>query len=51
MIIGDKDEAGNEQVAILELGKDIVRTTLPILEARSGKKILYQDEESRKSGK
>jgi hypothetical protein len=49
--IGYKDEEGKEQVAVFELGKDIVRTTLPILEARSGKKIEYQDEEARKAGK
>lgn len=49
--IGYKGEDGKEQVAVFELGKDIVRTTLPILEARSGKKIEYQDEEAKKSGK
>ncbi|MFL6285325.1 MAG: hypothetical protein ACJ74Q_19460 [Pyrinomonadaceae bacterium] len=30
-------------MAVFELGKDLFRTTLPILEARSGKKITYQD--------
>jgi hypothetical protein len=49
--IGYKDTDGKEQVAVFELGKDIVRTTLPILEARSGKKIEYQDEEAKKSSK
>lgn len=49
--IGYKDAEEKEQVAVFELGKDIVRTTLPILEARSGKKIEYQDEEARKSSK
>ncbi len=49
--IGYKSEDGKEQVAVFELGKDIIRTTLPILEARSGKKIEYQDEEARKSAK
>ena len=44
-----KDDADKEQVAVLELGKDIVRSTLPIVKARSGKEITYQDEESRKS--
>jgi hypothetical protein len=47
--IAYKDETGTEQVAILELGKDIVRETLPILKARSGKAITYQDDEARKS--
>ena len=36
---------------MFELGKDIVRTTLASLEARTGKKIDYQDEEARKSSK
>ncbi len=49
--IGYKGEDGKDQVAVFELGKDIVRTTLPILEARSGKKLAYQDEEAKKSSK
>lgn len=49
--IGYKDSEGKEQAAVFELGKDIVRTSLPILEARSGKKIEYQDEEAKKSSK
>ena len=49
--IGYKDNDGKEQVAVFELGKDIIRTTLSILEARSGKKIEYQDEEAKKSSK
>jgi hypothetical protein len=40
-----------DQVAVIELGKDIVRTTLPIVEKRSGKSIEYQDEEARKASK
>lgn len=49
--IGYKDDDGKEQVAVFELGKDIVRTSLAVLEARSGKKIEYQDEEAKKSSK
>jgi len=51
LTIGYRDEAGKDQVAVLELGKDIVRTTLAIVETRSGKKIEYQDEEARKASK
>jgi hypothetical protein len=36
---------------VIELGKDIVRATLPIVETRSGKKLEYQDEEARKAGR
>ena len=43
------DEAGAEQAAVFELGKDIIRTTLKVLEVRSKKEIEYQDEEARKS--
>jgi hypothetical protein len=45
------DDAEKQQAAVFELGKDIVRTTLASLEARTGRKIEYQDEEARKSGK
>jgi hypothetical protein len=42
--------ADQDQVAVLEIGKDIIRTTLAVVETRSGKKVTYQDEEARKSG-
>ena len=51
LTIGFKDADGKDQVAILELGKDIVRATIPIVETRSGKKVTYQDEEAKKSVK
>jgi hypothetical protein len=44
-----KDDAGKEQAAIFELGKDIVRTTLKVIETRSGKDIQFQDDDARKS--
>jgi hypothetical protein len=44
LTIGFKDADAKDQVAVIELGKDIVRTTLPIMETRSGKKGTYQDE-------
>ena len=49
--IGFNDDAGTAQVAVIELGKDIVPTTLPIIETRSGKKLEYQDDEARKSSR
>ena len=51
LTISYTDPAGKEQAAVFELGKDVVRTTLTVLETRTGKKIEYQDEESRKSGR
>lgn len=50
LTISYKDDAGKEQAAIFELGKDVVRATLKVLEVRSGKPIEYQDDEARKSG-
>jgi hypothetical protein len=46
-----KDDAGMEQAGVLELGKDVVRTTLKILEVRTGKEIEFQDAEACKQYK
>jgi hypothetical protein len=43
------DGSGKEQVAVIELGKDIVRSTLPVVKTRSGKEIVFQDEEAKKA--
>ena len=51
LTINYKDQAGKDQAVVFELGKDIVRTTLAVMEARSGKPVQYQDDEARKSGK
>ena len=51
LTIGYKDENDKQQAVVLELGKDVVRVTLATLEARTGKKIEYQDAESRNSGR
>src|SRR5262245_31117665 len=51
LTINFKDGDGKDQAVVFELGKDIVRTTLAVMEARTGKKIEYQDEEARKAGK
>jgi hypothetical protein len=39
LTINFKDEAGKEQIAVFQIGKDIQRATLAIIETRSGKKI------------
>lgn len=46
-----KDDAGKEQAVVFELGKDIIRTSLTIVETRSGKEIQFQDDEARKAGR
>jgi hypothetical protein len=50
LTVGWKDTQDKQHAAVFELGKSIVRTTLATLEARTGKKIDYQDDEARKSG-
>lgn len=51
LTLGFKDESGKEQVAVFKLNKDMVRTILPILEARSGKKVEYQSKGAEKKAK
>ena len=41
-------EQGRTEVIVIELGKQVVRSTLAVVEARSGIPIEYQDEEARK---
>lgn len=48
LTLGYTDEEGKEQVAVFKLNKGMVRTTLPILEARSGKKVEYQSKSAEK---
>ena len=40
--------SSKEQVAVFQVDKDAVRTLLPILEPRSGKKVFYQDKSAEK---
>ncbi len=49
--IGFADEVGQNQVAVFEIGKRDVMTVLAGLEAKSGRRVEYQNEEARKSGK
>jgi len=51
LTVGFKDGDGKDQVAVIELGKDIVRASVPIIETRSGKKVTYQDDDAKKSVK
>jgi hypothetical protein len=48
LTIGYKDEAGKDQGAVFELGKNVVRPTLVALEARSGKQVEYESDEAKK---
>ena len=50
LTVGWKDDHDKQHAAVFELGKAIIRTTIATLEARTGKKVEYQDDEARKSG-
>jgi hypothetical protein len=49
--LGYEDESGKQQAVVLRVGKGDIRTVLASLEARTGRRIEYQDDEARKAGK
>jgi hypothetical protein len=49
--IGYIDEAGHHQALVFEVGKQEVRAVLAGLEAKTGRKVEFQDEEARRSGR
>jgi hypothetical protein len=51
LTIGYMDEDGKQQALIFRVDKGSIRSALVSLEARTGLKIQYQDEEARKAGK
>ena len=51
LTIGYTDADSRPQAMVLEVGKDSIRPLLVSLEAKSGKRIEYQDEEARKAGR
>jgi hypothetical protein len=50
LTIGYTDEEGNHQALVFRVDKNGILPTLMSLEARSGLKIQYQDDEARKAG-
>lgn len=51
LTVGFTDEAGRQQAMILRVDKNDVRALLVSLEARTGRKVQFQDDEARKAGK
>jgi hypothetical protein len=51
LTIGYTDEDGRQQAIVLQVGKEEIRPLLVSLEARTGRRVEYQDEEARKAGK
>lgn len=51
LTVGYENEDGQQQALVFRVGKDDIRPVLVSLEARTGLKVAYQDEEARKGGK
>ena len=51
LTVGYKDDDGARQALVFRVDKDQIRVTLVSLEARTGLRVQYQDEEARKAGK
>jgi len=49
--VGFELESGQQQALLFRVDKDDVRGLLVSLEARTGRKVTYQDDEARKAGK
>ena len=51
LTVGYSDAESHQQAMIFKINKDDIRATLVVLEARTGRKVEYQDDDARKSGK
>jgi hypothetical protein len=51
LTVGYMDEEGHQQAMIFRVGKTDIRTILVSLEARTGRRVEFQDDEARKAGK
>jgi hypothetical protein len=51
LTVGYTDEDGRQQAMVFEVPKGAIRTVLVSLEAKTGRKVEFQDEEARKAGK
>jgi hypothetical protein len=51
LTIGFEDNEGHQQALVFKVDKNDIRTVLVSLEARTGQRIQYQDDEARHGGK
>lgn len=51
LTVGYTDGDDHQQAMIFKINKADIRSTLVVLEARTGRKVEYQDEDARRSGK
>jgi hypothetical protein len=49
LTVGYHGADGKDQVVVFEIGKDIIRATLAIVETRSGKKVIYRGHDANRS--
>ena len=51
LTVGYTDEEGKQQALVFRVDKNDIRAILASLEARTGQRVQYQDEEARKAGR
>jgi len=51
LTIGFTDDHGRQQAMIFQVGKNEVRAMLVVVEAKSGRRVEYQDDDARRGGK
>ena len=51
LTVGYTDDAGNQQAMVFRVDKSNIRAVLASLEARTGLRVQFQDDEARKAGK
>lgn len=51
LTVGYMDEEGHQQAMVFRVSKGAIRSVLVSLEARTGRRVEFQDEEARKAGK
>ena len=51
LTVGYSDDDGHQQAMIFKVDKDDIRATLVSLEARTGRRVEFQDEDARNAGK
>ncbi len=51
LTVGYTDDRGNQQALVFQVDKGSVRQVLVGLEAKTGRKVEFQDEDARKAGK
>jgi hypothetical protein len=51
LTVGFTDDQGKQQAMVFLVGKGEIRTMLVCLEAKTGRKVEYQDDDARRAGK